>query len=239
MKNFAGKTILSFDCYGTLIDWEAGIWNALKPILAHHNIQMGENPALELFAKIESEVEKGPYLTYREVLATVLKGIGTSLKFQPKEDEVRIFSTSVADWPAFPDSSAALASLKKRFKLAIITNCDDDFFALSNKRLKVDFDYIVTAQQVRGYKPSLENFRFAIKRFGVPESEVLHVAQSLFHDHAPAKKIGLSSVWINRRHNKPGFGATPPADAKPDYEYPDMRSFAEAAATGTREESTS
>jgi len=229
MKNFDGKTILTFDCYGTLIDWEAGIWNALKPILARHDIEIDQDRALELFAKEEAAIESGPYLTYREVLASAVKGIGAKLSFEPQADELRAFSTSVGAWPAFPDSAAALASLKQRFKLAVITNCDDDLFALSNKRLNVDFDYIVTAQQVQSYKPSLENFRFAIKRLGVLESEILHVAQSLFHDHVPAKKLGLSTVWINRRRNKSGFGATPSAEVIPDHEYPDMRSFAEAA----------
>jgi len=237
MKNFEGKTILTFDCYGTLIDWEAGIWNALKPILERHGIAIAQDPALELFGELEAQVEKGPYLRYRAVLATVLNGIAAKLKFHAHANEVDAFASSVGDWPAFPDSPAALASLKRRFKLAVITNCDDDLFAQSNKRLKVDFDYVVTAQQVGSYKPALENFRYAIKRFGVPQSEILHVAQSLFHDHAPAKMMGLSSVWINRRHDKPGFGATPPADAKPDYEYPDMRSFAEAAGVATTEKS--
>lgn len=237
MKNFEGKSILTFDCYGTLIDWEAGICNALRPIFARANVSIGQDEALQLFADLETKVERGPYKRYREVLAHVLNGLAAQLKFTPSPEEIEAFSGSVPNWPAFPDSHAALVSLKQRFKLAVITNCDDDLFAASNKRLGVEFDYIITAQQVGGYKPSLENFRFALKRIGKPQDEILHVAQSLFHDHVPAKQIGLTSVWINRRHNKPGFGATPAAEATPDYEYPDMLSFADAARATATEKS--
>ena len=227
--NLQGKTVLTFDCYGTLIDWETGIWNALAPVLERHNKPMKQNAVLELFAALEAEAELGPYVSYREVLATVLKGIGARLGFEPDDRDARAFSGSVGDWPAFPDSAEALASLKKHFKVAVITNCDDDLFAMSNERLKVEFDCVITAQQARSYKPSLDNFHLAFRRLAVPRDEILHVAQSLFHDHVPARKLGLSTVWINRRRNMAGSGATLPADAKPDYEFPDMRSFALAA----------
>ena len=226
MKNFNGKTVLTFDCYGTLIDWETGLWAALEPVLKRHGQAVGREAALELFGPLEAEQEHGSYKTYRQVLGETLKGIGAKLGFKPRDDEVKAFGASVGDWPAFPDSPDALASLKQRFKLVVITNCDDDLFALSNRKLKVAFDHIVTAQQARSYKPSLNNFHTAFKRIGVPQSEILHVAQSLFHDHVPAKQLGLTSVWINRRRGKAGAGATPPADATPDYEYPDMKSFA-------------
>jgi 2-haloacid dehalogenase len=229
MKNFQGKTVLTLDCYGTLIDWETGLWRALEPLLARHQKPMRQDDALELFASFEARAEAGPYMTYREVLATVLKNIGVALGFEPRKEEMATFAGSVGDWPEFSDSPAALISLKKRFKLAVITNCDDDLFALSNKRLKVAFDHIITAQQARSYKPALNNFRIAYNRLGTPRGEILHVAQSLFHDHEPAKYMGIETVWINRRHDKPGFGATPAALAKPDYEFPDMRSFAAAA----------
>jgi 2-haloacid dehalogenase len=227
MTKFSGKTVLTFDCYGTLIDWETGLWNALEPVLRRHGQSLGREAALELFGGLEAELEKGPYMTYRQLLGEVLKGIGARLGFGPSDDEVRSFGGSVGDWPAFPDSPDALASLKKRFKLVVITNCDDDLFAMSNKRLKVAFDHIITAQQARSYKPSLNNFHVAFQRIGVPQAEILHVAQSLFHDHVPAKQLGLSTVWINRRRGKTGAGATPPAEATPDHEYPDMKSFAE------------
>jgi 2-haloacid dehalogenase len=139
------------------------------------------------------------------------------------------FGQSVGDWPAFPDSAEALARLKQRFRLAVITNCDDDLFAMSNRRLGVEFDWIITAQQARSYKPSKRNFELAFSTIEVPRERILHVAQSLFHDHVPAKELGLSSVWVDRRRGKQGFGATPPAEAAPDLTVPDMRTFAELA----------
>jgi len=133
----------------------------------------------------------------------------------------------VKDWPAFPDSAAALQALHKKFRLAIVSNIDDDLFAHSAQRLQVRFDWIITAQQVKSYKPSLNNFRMAFERIGVPQNRILHVAQSLFHDIAPANALGLSSVWVNRRHKKEGSGATPEAQARPDLEVPDLRTLAE------------
>jgi 2-haloacid dehalogenase len=230
MSKFDGKTALTFDCYGTLIDWESGLWAALEPVLKRHGQTIGREAALELFGPLEAAQEHGTYKTYREVLGAVLKGIGAKLGFTPSDDEVKAFGGSVGDWPAFADSPDALALLKRRFKLVVITNCDDDLFAQSNNKLKVAFDHVITAQQAKSYKPSLNNFHVAFRRIGVPQEQILHVAQSLFHDHVPAKQLGLTSVWINRRRGKAGAGATPPADAQPDYEYPDMKSFAADAA---------
>jgi 2-haloacid dehalogenase len=137
---------------------------------------------------------------------------------------------SVTEWPAFDDSPQALQDLKRRFKLAVITNCDDDLFAASNRRLGVEFDSVITAEQARGYKPREANFTYAFERIDVPRERILHVAQSLFHDHVPAKRLGMTTVWIDRRHDKAGGGATPPADAQPDARFPDLRSFADDAA---------
>jgi 2-haloacid dehalogenase len=153
--------------------------------------------------------------------------VAGDLGFDPTPSEVAAFSRSVGDWPAFPDSAAALARLKERFRLGVITNCDDDLFSLSNRRLGVEFDWIITAQQVRSYKPRPENFHYAFERIDTPRERILHVAQSLFHDHVPAKALGMTTVWIDRRHDRRGFGATPPAHATPDLTVPDMRTFAE------------
>ncbi len=226
MLDFAAFDALTFDCYGTLIDWETGIADALRPIAAAHGSEAGDDMLLEAFARHEAALEAGPYRTYRDVLAGALRGVAADLGFEPAEDEVVTFSGSVADWPAFPDSAAALATLKKRFRLGVITNCDDDLFAHSNRRLGVEFDWVVTAQQARGYKPNPANFVFAFERIDVPRERILHVAQSLFHDHVPAKALGMTTVWINRRQGRAGFGATPPAEAVPDLVVPDMRSFA-------------
>ena len=219
--------VLTFDCYGTLIDWEAGIWKALHPIFATHHVDLVPDRALELYGALESEAERGAYREYRVVLRTVLEGLGARLGFAPSTNELQQFSASVKDWPAFPDSPRALQMLKKKYKLAIISNIDDDLFALSAQRLQVEFDWIITAQQARSYKPSLNNFRLAFERIGLPERKILHVAQSLFHDIAPAKALGVSTVWINRRHDREGFGATPPAHAQPDLEVPDLQTLAD------------
>jgi 2-haloacid dehalogenase len=136
----------------------------------------------------------------------------------------------VQAWPAFPDSSPALQALQEKYKLAIISNIDDDLFTFSARKLQVQFDWVITAQQARSYKPSLQNFHLAFERIGLPRTKMLHVAQSLFHDIVPAKALGLSTVWVNRRHNKAGFGATPPAQARPDLEVPDLQTLAEKMA---------
>src|SRR5262245_53569003 len=208
--HFTDVDALTFDCYGTLIDWETGLTDALRPILAAHGVDAETDDVLARFARYEAVAEAGPYRRYREVLAAALTGIGSELGFTPADDEIRTFSGSVVDWPAFPDSVQALERLKRRFRLGVITNCDDDLFAASNRRLGVELDWIVTAQQVGAYKPDERNFQVAFERLGLPHERIVHVAQSLFHDHVPAKRLGLTTVWIDRRHDKPGGGATPP-----------------------------
>lgn len=221
---------LTFDCYGTLIDWEAGLTTAFRPILAAHGVQVDDEDVLVRYAGHEAAAEAGPYLRYREVLAAGLRGVALDLGFEPTAEEVAAFAGSVVDWPAFPDSAAALSRLRERFRLGVVTNCDDDLFAASNARLGVEFDWIVTAQQVGSYKPAEANFHAAFERLGLPRDRILHVAQSLFHDHVAAKRLGLSTVWIDRRHDRPGAGATPPVEgAAPDATFPDMASFAAAA----------
>jgi 2-haloacid dehalogenase len=225
MLNLRDLQVLTFDCYGTLIDWETGIWEALRPVLANHGIDMTTDQALELYSELESKAEREEYHDYRTVLKMVMEGFGARLGFVPAQSELHCLSESVKDWPAFPDSARALQAFKKKYKLAILSNIDDDLIAFSVQRL-VQFDWIITAQQAKSYKPSLNNFHLALERIGVPKNKILHVAQSLFHDIAPAKALGLSTVWINRRHNKAGFGATPPAQAQPDLEVPDLQTLA-------------
>ena len=223
---------LTFDCYGTLIDWETGLTDAFRPILRAHGIEADGDEVLARFANHEAAAEAGPYHSYREVLAAGLRGVAAELGFEPSEAEAAAFSASVADWPAFSDSAAALARLQSRYRLGVITNCDDDLFAASNERLGLDFDCVVTAQQVGSYKPDERNFLVAFERMDVPRERILHVAQSLFHDHAPAQRLRLRSVWIDRRRGRPGAGATPEAAATPDATFPDMATFAEAAVPG-------
>jgi 2-haloacid dehalogenase len=226
MLNFDDFEVLTFDCYGTLIDWESGICEALRPVLAHHGIALVADQALELYGELEVEAERGSYHEYQTVLRMVLEGLGSRLGFVPTSTELQRFSESVKDWPAFPDSTGALQALKKKYKLAIISNIDDNLFAFSAQRLQTPFDWVITAQQAKSYKPSLNNFHLAFERIGSPTTKILHVAQSLFHDIVPAKALGLSTVWVNRRHDKAGFGATPPAQAQPDLEVPDLQTLA-------------
>ena len=223
--------ILTFDCYGTLIDWETGLVRAFAPVLAAHGVTAADEDVLARYARHEAAAEAGPYLTYREVVARGLDGVAEELGFTPTPAERKAFGAAVADWPAFADSAAALARLATRFRLGVITNCDDDLFAASNAKLGVAFDWIVTAQQAGAYKPAARPFELAFERLQMPRERILHVAQSLFHDHVQARRLGLTSVWIDRHGDREGSGATPPAEAAPDARFPDMASFA-AAATG-------
>jgi 2-haloacid dehalogenase len=227
--DFGRFDVLTFDCYGTLIDWEAGILAGLRGILEPLGIDAADDDLLERYARAEASVEAGGYLRYREVLARSAELVGRELGVQPDPAALAAFGGSVGAWPAFPDSADALARLHERFRLAVITNCDDDLFAASNARLGVTFDHVITAQQVGAYKPSTRNFEVAFERIGAPRERILHVAQSLFHDHVPAKHLGMTTAWIDRRHDRPGSGATPPAEARPDLAVPSMAAFAEIA----------
>ncbi|MCH8297316.1 MAG: haloacid dehalogenase type II [Chloroflexi bacterium] len=229
--NFGHFECLSFDCYGTLIDWETGILSALRPILETHEVSAGHHALLELYGKAEAEIEAGPYRPYREILKEVLSRIGDVFGFEPSRKELESFSTSVMNWPAFTDSSQALRALATQYRLIILSNIDDDLFRFSQKLLGVEFDHVFTAQQIGSYKPSRQNFEYLIQHAGVPLNKILHVAQSLFHDIAPAKAMGISTVWVNRRQGLAGFGATPSAEAAPDATVPDLRSL--AVLTGT------
>ena len=220
---------LTFDCYGTLIDWEAGLLAAFRPAIDAHGLVIDDDALLERYATHEAAAEAGPYLRYRDVLGAGLRGVLAELGAEPSAAELDGFGGSVVDWPAFPDSATALAALHGRFRLGVLTNCDDDLFAASARRLGVDFDWVVTAQQVGSYKPADANFLALFDRVGLPRERILHVAQSLYHDHVPAKRLGLSTVWINRRQDRAGAGATPVAAAIPDATFPDMASFATAA----------
>jgi len=218
--------ILSFDCYGTLIDWEAGILSALAPVLARYGRSAPDDELLEAFATLEAGAEQPPYRPYAAVLREVVEGLGRRFGFAAGEADHGVLSASLGDWPAFPDTRDALLALKTKYRLAIISNIDDNLFAKTSRTLGVEFDWVVTAEQVGSYKPSLENFRHALARFGAPKDKILHVAQSLYHDIAPAQSLGLSTVWVNRRRGRPGHGATPPAAVRPDIEVPDLRSLA-------------
>lgn len=225
--------VLTFDCYGTLIDWEAGISSALLAMLAAHGVQATAEDVLARYAGHEAELEAGPYRSYREVLGLAMGAVGGDYGVEPTAAELAAFGGSVGDWPAFADSADALRQLHERFRLGVITNCDDDLFEASSRRLGVTFDWVVTAQQARRYKPNPRGFELAFERIGLPTSRILHVAQSLFHDHVTAKRLGLATVWVNRRQGRTGTGATPPANAAPDLIVPDMATLAVLAKAGS------
>ena len=223
---------LTFDCYGTLVDWERGILTGIRAAVGDR-LDLADEELLETYARHEAVLEGGEYLPYREVVADALRGICAERGVEVSDAEAAAFGDSVGDWPPFPDTAAALADLARRFRLGVITNCDDDLFAASNRRLGVTFDWVITAQQVGAYKPSHRNFDAAFAVIDVPRQRILHVAQSLFHDHVPAKARGLTTAWIDRRHDKAGSGATPAAaPVTPDITAPDMRTFADLALGG-------
>jgi 2-haloacid dehalogenase len=224
--------VLTFDTYGTLIDWEAGLVAALHEALGPAADALGDDDLLTCFAGVEHGAE-APGTRYRDVLASSLAKVAAELGTTVSAARTAAFGGSVADWPAFPDSAAALQRLHTRYALATITNCDDDLFAASEPRLGVSFDLVVTAQQVGRYKPDPAGFHVAFERIqrelGVPRERILHVAQSLFHDHVTAKGLGMRTVWIDRRDGRAG-GATPEAaPVEPDARFASMRDFAAAA----------
>jgi 2-haloacid dehalogenase len=218
--------VLTFDCYGTLIDWETGLLEAIRRVLGP---KVGElapgDELLEEYARHESRLEAGPYLPYREILRRCIAALGDVHGVDVSGAERDAFAASVAEWPPFGDSKAALAQLATRYRLGVITNCDDDLFESSRRRLGIVLDWVVTAQQAGRYKPDPRPFEIALEEIGMPLERVVHVAQSLHHDHVPAKRLGLATVWVDRRHDRPGFGATPPATAEPDLIVPDLASL--------------
>ncbi len=231
MLDFSQFEYLTFDCYGTLINWEAGILGALRPILSAHGVQVPDEEVLRLYGECEAEAESGDFRIYREILEGVVGAFGQRLGFSPSVAETQSLPQSLADWPLFPDTVDALRQLRTRYKLAIISNVDDDLFAPTAKRLQVPFDAVITAQQVRSYKPSLNNFHLALQRIGQPKEKILHVAQSLYHDIAPARALGLKNVWVNRRKNQPGPGASRAANVEPDLEATSLQALADLAVT--------
>ncbi|MBI3477190.1 MAG: haloacid dehalogenase type II [Acidobacteria bacterium] len=226
---FSSFTTITFDCYGTLIDWEAGLLPGLRRLLAAHGQTLPDAEILELYGKFEARAESGAYQSYRKVLESVVRQFGEHCGFDPSAGELRSLHESIPEWPAFPDTVAALQKLQQRYRLAIISNIDEDLFAESRKRLGIEFSAVITAQQAHSYKPSLNNFQLALQTLGMQPAQLLHVGQSIYHDVIPAQSLGIRTVWVNRRSARPGVGAVVPADGKPDLEVPDMATFAALA----------
>lgn len=233
--NLADYDVLSFDCYGTLIDWETGILEVLRPWAQQSGAALSDDELLAAYAPNEARTQRDrPASLYPRILAEAFVRTGATLGISVTDDWADKLAGSVPDWPAFADSADALAELAQRYKLVILSNVHHDGFAGSNRRLGVQFDAIVTAEDVKAYKPADNHFDAldgVLENLGVPRSRLLHVAQSLFHDHVPAKRHGLASVWIDRRHDRPGWGATPEPseDYSFDMNFPSMAAFAAAA----------
>lgn len=229
MFDFSRFEILTFDCYGTLINWEDGLFAALRPILAAHSKKIDDGTVLQLYADFELAAEQPPFRNYRDVLAEVVRRFGKKFGFEPTPAEVRALAESLPTWRPWPDTVAALSHLKTKFRLAILSNVDDDLFAGTRPQLGVAFDEVITAQQAKAYKPSLKLFELALSRIGAPAHRVLHVGQSIYHDVVPAQSLGLATVWINRPSARPGVGAVKAAEAKPDLTFTSLAELAAAA----------
>ena len=224
--DFRQFKFLTFDCYGTLIDWESGILGAFRPILKARNKNLDDAQILNLYAELESATEGGEFKPYREVLKEVVNGFACRLGFQATDQETNSLPESLKYWRPFPDTVSSLKSLARHYKLCVISNIDDDLFAHTARHLGVPFHVVVTALEVRSYKPSHNNFRRALEKIGSPKEQVLHVAESLFHDIAPARALGIKSVWVDRSKGKRGR-ASRVADVRPDMEVPDLKTLAE------------
>jgi 2-haloacid dehalogenase len=229
MLDLSRFKVLTFDCYGTMIDWEAGIFSALRPILAAHDKSIPDFALLELYSELELKAEQGEYLRYRDVLQSVVRGFGERLGFSPTGAEARALPASLANWQPFPDTVAALRQLKTRYQLAVMSNVDDDLFASSAPKLGAAFDHVITAQQAGCYKPCKRMFQLAEERIGVSRDRWLHVGQSIYHDVIPAQSLGIATVWVKRPSPRPGSGAAKAASAKPDLEVPNLEALAKLA----------
>lgn len=231
MFDFSRFEVFTFDCYGTLINWEAGLLAALRRILSAHGKNPDDVTLLKLYGDLELRAEQGEFHPYRQVLESVVRRFGAELGFAPTAEEARSLPDSLPTWKPWPDTVAALQALKARFRLAILSNVDDDLFAGTRPQLGVEFDEVITAQQAKAYKPSLKMFELALSRINAPAHRVLHVGQSVYHDVIPAQALGLATVWVNRPSARPGAGAAKAADAKPDVT---VTSLAELAAQATQ-----
>lgn len=233
---------LSFDCYGTLIDWESGMVAALSELTSRAKPALTRNKILEAHARHESEQQRvTPGKLYRDLLAVVYKRLAEEWGVRVSVEDCEAYGLSVRNWPAFADSPGSLQYLKKYYKLIILSNVDNRTFSHSNARFQVEFDAIYTAEDIGAYKPDDRNFTYMfdhIGDIGVKKNELLHVAESLFHDHKPANRHGLANCWIHRRFEQEGFGATmnPGEQPKVDFRFQTMSDLVKAHQETLREQ---
>jgi 2-haloacid dehalogenase len=219
--DFDGFRVITFDCYGTLIDWETGLLCAIRPILRSHDVSLSDVQILQIYGELEPKAQN-PYRHYRDVLASIVRNFGHRFGFSVSDAEAQSLPESLKNWLPFPDTNDAIEKLKTKYKLAIISNTDDDLFAATSRHFKIKFDQVITAEQARAYKPSSAPFELALRRLALPREQVLHAGQSVHHDVLPAKLLGLATVLVERR----GFGATKPTEGEPDLRVPDLQTLA-------------
>ena len=237
-KSLRDFSTLTFDCYGTLIDWESGIWDAYQMVIATNGRDdIPRQVALEAHAKLESAQQQAtPKLVYPQLLSEVHRQFAKMFQLKTTDILDRGFGASIFNWPAFPDTADALRILRRHFQLVLLSNVNRGGFALSARKLGVEFDAVYTAQDIGSYKPDAGNFEFMLKRLkqdlNTKPEQILHVAQSLFHDHVPATKFGLAKAWIDRQNLRGGdnWGATAKVSQRPavDFEFSTMMEFAKA-----------
>lgn len=224
MLDFSEYEWISFDCYGTLVDWETGISDAVAGVFARHGVRRTKAEILAMFSDTEPKVQSsGEFLEYRRALRDVMEIMAWEVSIRLPGAEADSLPDSLPHWPVFPDAAAALARMRQRYKLAIISNVDDDLFAGTEEALGVEFDAVVTSQQAGSYKPDLRNFHLAQERLVTEKDKWLHVGESLFHDIGPANEMGIASVWVNRADRGGGSRRT---DAVPSLEVPDLAELA-------------
>jgi len=226
MLDFSRFEYLSFDCYGTLIDWESGILGYLRPLLQSKGCSPSDAQLLNFYSECEPRHQQLPYRSYREILCSVMLDFADEFRVQLSDAEVQGLANSIRTWEPFPDTVPALRRLKSQFKLAILSNIDDDLFAMTAPKLGVQLDCVVTAQQAQSYKPSLHNFEMLLDRLQIERSRLLHVAESLYHDAVPAHSLGIATVWVDRRQGKDA-AATKVVVAQPDLEVPTLAALAD------------
>ncbi len=220
--HFSKIEAITFDCYGTLIDWETGIVDGIRK--AFPGLERPTDEILRLYSEIEPQLQESPYRCYRAVLTDVVLELGRRFQTEPPHPDV--LANSLPNWEPFPDTVPALKRLRHRFRLGVISNIDDALFAATAKHLEVDFDVVVTAEQVHSYKPCRRNFEAALARFALPPDRILHVAESLFHDVAPARELGFRTIWVSRR-GVGQIGASRKVEAKPDQTVRNLRELAD------------
>ena len=238
MAGLRDYTALSFDVYGTLIDWEAGMVNGLRPLTDRLDTEMSEDAVLEMHARHESAAQaQTPARAYSDLLATVYRRCAEELRLAVDWEECARYGASVGSWPAFPDSAEALAYLKRHYRMIVLSNVDNRSFAGAAQKLGIDWDGVFTAEDIGSYKPAQRNFDYlleGIARMGIEKRALLHTAESMFHDHVPGRANGLDNAWIYRRHAKTGFGATmdPGKLAETTFRFNSLREMAEAHESG-------